>query len=250
MPTYFDGQNLTDDAILTEELMRSCTFGITNTRPVPDTLNMKDKDRFDYFTRNLQVTYPDSKSSTAMIIPNVVFHCDTFDHFKKTGVYIGVPQHWVDFIRTKLTSKGIITSFEDPGLSSDDKYWWTRQGFVPAEEGSEYIFVVDEDEEGNVVEDPFVSFPDMFRFVGASAIANATCSIKMTSKLPKNSKGGWSGAEEWRMGITVSRINVTDFIDIEKPRTTVSSRSVAGTKDKAKKRLLDRIRQNQEKYGA
>lgn len=247
MSIYFDGQNLTDEAILTEELMKKCTFGTTAPRPIPDDLNMKDKDRFDYFTRNLQVTYPGSGPSTSMIIPNVVLHCDTFDHFGKTGVYIGTPQRWVDFVRTKLLSQGIKPVFEDPGLTSTQDHWWTRQGFRTAEEEREYIFIVEENDDGELGEIPYISFPELFKIIGTSAIANVTCAIKMTSKLPKGSKEGWTGNEEWKMGITISRVNVQDCDDIEKPRNSVTSRSVAGPKDKASSRLMAKLRAKEQK---
>jgi hypothetical protein len=241
MSTYFDGPNLTDAAILTEDLMRRCTFSLTPPRPVPDTLNMKDKDKYDYFTRNLQVTYPDSSPSASMIIPDVVLHCDTFDHFGKTGVYVGVPQAWVDFIRTKILSKGVKPLFEEPGVASTAEYWWCRQGFVTASSENEYIFVVDE-EGGDIVEDAYPSFADLFSAIGDSVVANVTCSIKMSSKLPKGSKHSWTGDEDWKMGITVTRVNVIDFITVDKPRNAIASKSIAGTKDKAKSRLMDRLR--------
>jgi len=134
MPTYFDGQDLTEDAILTVDTIKLCTIGTSGAHLIPKTLNLKDSDHYDYYTKNLRVTYPACSPSISMIIPNVVIHHDTFDQFGKTGVYVGVPQTFVDQIRTRLNNSGMKPVFEDVALSSDKRYWWTRCGFLPAED--------------------------------------------------------------------------------------------------------------------
>jgi len=187
MPTYFEGQDLTDDALLTPDTLKICTIGTTNPRDIPKTLNLKDSDHFDYYTKNLRVTYPGCSPSTTMAIPNVVIHYDTFDQFGKTGVYVGVPQTFVDALRTKLNSAGNKPVFEDVALASDEKYWWTRCGFLPAEAGKEYIYIIDE-EDGEIVEDPYPGFPELFAQIKSSVVCNITCAVKMTAKIHVDKK--------------------------------------------------------------
>lgn len=242
MATYFDGQDLTDDALLTLDTLRLCTVGTTIARDIPKTLNLKDSDHFDYYTKNLRITYPGSSPSTTTMIPNVVIHYDTFDQFGKTGVYVGVPQTLVDAIRTKLNSIGNRPIFEDVALASDEKYWWTRSGFLPAEAGKEYIFIVDE-EDGEIVEDAYPGFPELFAQIKSSVVCNITCAVKMTAKIHVDKKGATSETDEWRMGLNITRINVIDIIDIVKPRNAITSSSIAGKKDKVRGKLADRLRQ-------
>jgi hypothetical protein len=241
---YFDGDSLTDEAILTPDLLSKCTISTTAQRMIPETLNMKDSDTYNYYTKNLKITYPGAGGSTTMIIPDVVLHCETFDHFGKTGVYIGIPQQWVDLIRTKLLSNKHRPVFEDTALASDEHYWWTRCGFLPTPEGDENIFVIDE-EGDELVEIGYASYPDLFNEVGSSVIANVTCAIKMTAKITKDRKGAITSEDEWRMGINITRVNITDLIDVPKPRTSLTQKSVAGQKDKGSSKLLQRIKQRQ-----
>jgi len=245
-PQYFDGEYLTDDAILTAELLQKCTINTTAQRPIPKTLNMKDSDQFDYHTKNLKVVYPGTGGSTTMIIPGAVIHHETFDHFGKTGVYVGVPQAWVDRLRTKLLSSKHRPVFEDTALASDEKYWWTRFGSNPAEEEKEFIFVVEEDENGGILENPYASFPELFNDVGSSVVANITCAMKMTAKTNVERKGAVTAEDEWRMGLNITRVNVTDLIDIDKPRNSITQRSLAGAKDKASSKLLARLREKRQ----
>lgn len=242
MSKYFDGQDLTDDALLTSETLKLCTVGTTGQRPIPKTLNLKDSDNFDYYTKNLRITYPGSSPSTSMIIPNVVIHHDTFDQFGKTGVYVGVPQTFVDQIRIKLNSSGVKPVFEDVALASDEKYWWTRCGFLPAEEGKEYIYIVEEDEDG-LGENPYIGFPELFSELKSSVMCNITCAVKMTAKIQVDKKGAISDTDEWRMGLNITRANVVDLVDIAKPRNAITSNSIAGRKDKARGKLAERLRQ-------
>lgn len=236
---YFDGQNLTEEAILTSDLLKQCTVGTTGPRAVPKTLNLKDSDNFDYYTKNLRITYPGASPSTSMIIPDVIIHSETFDQFGKTGVYIGIPQTWVDQIRTKLNSTGNRPVFEDVALSSDEKYWWTRGGFLPAQEGKEYICIVDD----NLEEEFYPSFPELFAELKSSIVCNATCAIKMTAKIQVDKKGAIGTEDEWRMGINLTRANIVDLIDVPKPRNVIASSSVSGAKDKARGKLAARLKQ-------
>ncbi|MCJ1314339.1 hypothetical protein MMC25_008020 [Agyrium rufum] len=132
-------------------------------------------------TRNLRIGYPGSAPSTATILPDVILHNDTFNQFGKTGVFAGVPQTLVEKIRTKLLSQGIKPLFEDVGLASDDKYWWTRVSFDTAEKDKEYVFIIDENENGEIEEEPWPSFPDFFAEYKSFAVANVTCSIKINN---------------------------------------------------------------------
>lgn len=242
MPTYFEGQDLTEDAILSSETLKLCTIGTTDGRAVPKTLNLKDSDHYDYYTKNLRMTYPGCSPSTSMIIPNVVIHHDTFDQFGKTGVYVGVPQTFVDQVRTKLNSAGVKPVFEDVALSSDEKYWWTRCGFLPAEEDKEYIFIVEEDN-GELVENPYADFPQLFADLKTSVLCNITCAVKMTAKIHVDKRGAMDENDEWRMGLNITRANVIDFVEVAKPRNAITSNSVVGKKDKAKGRLIERMKQ-------
>lgn len=134
--------------------------------------------------------------------------------------------------------------FVDPVLSSDDRYWWTRSGFSPAEENKEYIYMIDEDNEG-FLEIPYPSFQDLFADVGSSLIVNLTCSIKMTTKIECIKKGSISSSEEWKMRVSVSRVYVISLIDVEKPRNSSIQKTIVGSGDKASAGLLNRIRERQ-----
>lgn len=247
-PQYFDGEYLTDDAILTPELLKQCTLTTTALRPIPKTLNMKDSDQFDYYTKNLKPVYPGTSGSTSMIIPNVAIHCETFDHFGKTGVFVGVPQsQFVDPVRTKLLSQNHRPVFEETALASDEHYWWVRFGSLPAEKDKEFIFVVEEDEEtGDLVETPYESFTALFNDLGSSVLCNITCAVKMTAKTPVDRKGAITAQDEWKMGLNITRVNVIDLIDVEKPRTTLTQKSLAGNKDKASSKLMAKLRQKRQ----
>lgn len=249
MSIYFDGQDLTDDAALTTDTLKTCTIGTSNARAVPKTLNLKDADNFDYYTKNLRITYPQCSPSTSMIIPNVVIYHDTFDQFGKTGVYVGVPQTFVDQVRTRLNSSGTRPVFEDVALASDEKYWWTRCGFLPAEVEKEYIFIVEEDG-GELIENPYIGFPELFAELKSSVVCNITCAVKMTAKIQVDKKGSISDTDEWRMGLNITRINVIDLIDVPKPRNAITSSSIAGKKDKAKGKLAERMKQLRDSNGA
>ncbi|EKD14926.1 hypothetical protein MBM_07137 [Drepanopeziza brunnea f. sp. 'multigermtubi' MB_m1] len=132
---------------------------------------------------HLKSPQPAENPGRTTIIPDVVLHHDTFDNFGKTG--------------------------------------WSRCGFNPAKEDKEYIFVVSE-EDGDLIEELWKSFSDFFARYSDSALANVTCSIKMTAKLSVSQKGALIGQKEWRMGITISKANVVDLVDVFKLRTQVA----------------------------
>ncbi|KAF2862477.1 hypothetical protein K470DRAFT_262721 [Piedraia hortae CBS 480.64] len=198
----------------------------TPARMIPWTLHMKDSDKFDYYTKNVKITYPDNGSSVSMVIPGVVLHCDTFNHFGKTGAYIGIPKQLTDMLTNKFIAVRQHAVIDYPTVASDDRYWWAKQGFGAAEAEKEYVYVVDEDN-GEIVEDAFPSFPELFNTVGV------TCALKMRAKLSVAKKGAFTAEDELRMGISVSRANITDIVDVDKPLSGLIQHSIAGTKDKA-----------------
>lgn len=112
-PRIFDGDALTDKAILNNELLAKCSIGTTQPRGLPKSLSLRYSDQFDYYTKNIRITYPGSGSSTTVIIPNAVMHCDMFDQFGKTSLYVGIPQSFVELLRTKLASIKARLVFED-----------------------------------------------------------------------------------------------------------------------------------------
>lgn len=241
---YFDGEYLTEEALLVPALLEKCGAATTNPRAIPKDRNIKNSDVIDYYTRNVRIVYPNSATSTTMIIPDVVIYHEVFQRYDKSNVYVGIPQTFVRWLQSKLALGRVRCNFDDQGVSSDDKYWWTCCPFSAAEEEKEYIFIVEEDED-EIVETPFASFTELFIAVGSSVVVNLTCSIKMSAKIEVSRKGAINSDDEWRMGVNLSRANVMDTIEISKPRNSVVQKSVAGKADKAKPRLLERLKQRQ-----
>lgn len=241
---YFEGDNLTDDAILSTSLLSKIALGTTNARDIPKNPELRDADQVDYHSKNIRLTYPGCQPTTSTIFPDVVVHFDTFDHFGKTGVYFGIPRAIQEMIEAKLVAQDIKVSFDDPGVVSDEDRWWIRCGFKAAEEGKEYLFVVSENEStGELEEEAWPSFPEFFKQYGSSGLANVTCNIKMTTKTPVTAKKALVGTEEWKVSINVTRVNVFDLVDVPKPQATARPKSIAGGRDKARGKLAMRQKQ-------
>ncbi|RKF60425.1 hypothetical protein GcM3_165016, partial [Golovinomyces cichoracearum] len=166
--------------------------------------------------------------------------------YDKSNVYVGIPHVFARWLGGKLSSSKTRCNFEDRGVSADDNYWWKCCPFTPAEEDKEYIFVVEE-EDGEIMETPFASFNELFVQNGSSVVANLTCSVKMSTKIDVARKGSITSEGEWRMGINISRVNLIDVIEVSKPRSDRTQKSIAGKADKAKPRLLEKMRARQSK---
>jgi len=233
---------LSDEALLELPLLHRCALDTSNPRTVPKgNLNIKDADSFDYMTRSLRVAYPGCVPSITMLIPNVIIHSETFNLFGKTGVYVGVPQEWTRYVKGKLGTQNIKANFEDQVITSDEKYWWTRCGFDVAQVEHEYIFVVEEDDQG-IAESAYADFPALFGVLGSAIVANVTCGINLTAKIPIVKQGSVDGSEEWRAKLNITRVNVTDLSDVERPRSNTMQKSIAGKKDIARGALAAKLK--------
>ncbi|KAI9669802.1 MAG: hypothetical protein M1829_005057 [Trizodia sp. TS-e1964] len=62
----------------------------------------------------------------------------------------------------------------------------------------------------------------------------------MSTKVPVPQKGAMTGREEWRMGINISKASIYDLVEVPKPRTTISQKSISKARDKARGRLAAR----------
>jgi hypothetical protein len=65
----------------------------------------------------------------------------------------------------------------------------------------------------------------------------------MTAKIPVANKGPITEKDEWRMGLNISKVVPTDLIEIDKPKTSVTQKSITGKKDKARGKLALGIKQ-------
>jgi hypothetical protein len=234
---------LTDEALLELPLLRRCAIDTSTPRTVPKgNLNIRDADSFDYMTRSMRIGYPGCQPSITMMIPNVVIHYETFNLFGKTGVYVGVPQEWAQYVKGKLGSQKLHCNFEDQLVTSDEKYWWTRCGFEVAQAEQEYIFIVNEDQDG-YAEDAYPDFPSLFGHLGSAIVANVTCGVNLTAKIPVAKHGSLDGTEEWRAKLNITRVNVVDLTDVDRPRAITMQKSVAGKKDVVRGALAAKLKQ-------
>ncbi|KAK1963039.1 hypothetical protein LY78DRAFT_683578 [Colletotrichum sublineola] len=104
---------------------------------------------------------------------------------------------------------------------------WTQIALDEAEEDKEYIRVVDDDGESY-----FGSFADLLNEYSTSMLANITAALKPKTAVDKRQpiKGG----EEWRAALTVSMFTSYDAIEVAKPSTRATQKSIARDKDKMK----------------
>ena len=227
---YIINGELTADALITTTLLDKCTFAVGPNLPVktdkdPSKVNDKtSNDSKQFHQKFFSITYPDGQKGSSVILPEIVVHHATFEYYGKLGVYIGVPRWIVDKLKLKFSNLGANPVFEDKKIASDDKYFWTKATFVPAEETKEYIRSCDD--EG---EEYFPSFPDFFNEYPSSVKANVTCSLKMLTEtavyqLPTD-------ASEWRFGLAISMVTAYDVIDIAAPTTGTKQKSMSGKKD-------------------
>lgn len=89
---YFEGEYLTEETILLAALLENCGANATNPRAIPKDKSIKNSDVVHYYTRNARIVYPDSLTSTNMIILNVVIYHEIFKRYDKSNVYVGIPQ--------------------------------------------------------------------------------------------------------------------------------------------------------------
>ncbi|KAI6245980.1 hypothetical protein HI914_05767 [Erysiphe necator] len=68
----FNGEYLTEDALLASGLLEKCGAAATNPRAIPKDQDIKNSDVVDYYSRNFCMVYPNSSNSTTIIIPDVV----------------------------------------------------------------------------------------------------------------------------------------------------------------------------------
>lgn len=188
---YIVNDVVTDEATLIPALVSQCSISTTVAQLLPKTLGMKDSATFDYYSKQVKITYPDGTSRTTAVIPGVVFHYETFDHYGKTGVYVGIPQTFVAALNRKMAEIRTRCIFEETALASDSKWWWIHCGFSTAEADNEYIYII-EDEGGEILETPFANFSELFNYIGSSVIATVTCTIKMSTKISVDKKGALS----------------------------------------------------------
>ncbi|KAF4215536.1 hypothetical protein CNMCM6457_005866 [Aspergillus fumigatiaffinis] len=233
--TYIVDGNLTDDAILTNDLLKAVGINVTGKRELPKdgTLKLKDPEHFDYHTRNLKFHYPGSGDHNGIVIPDVAIYNETFDHFGKTGVYIGVPLWIREGLLNKLKSNGFNAVTEEVGISNDEKYWWMKKGFATADKEKEYISI--NDDEG---EEYYESWVEYFKDYPTPSVANMTCTITLSCSTPVGT--GVKGNEVWKMSLTPYMFNMVDAIDIEKPKGSIIPKRMPGKKDKMRAGLKAR----------
>lgn len=248
---YIVNGELTEHAILTSDLLRRCTIDVGQVIPIrnndeesnTDKVSSQPSRNMQYYQRFLEFGYPPSAGSgiaksSSITIPNVAVHFKMDDYFGKTAVSFGVPVWLVNELQPKISAAGGTADFRDRKLASDDKYWWTRVNFSEAEEGKEYIRIVDD----NGDEEYYGSFPDFFGEYPTSILANVTCSIKMICAVPRskdpNEQREPSKSDQWRAALRVAMVTPVDSADIPAPQSGSVQRSIAGKKDRAKPGLM------------
>ncbi len=229
---YVINGELTEHAILSPDLLKKSTISVG---PVIE-IQSGDKgegavktalQKKQYYQKFVQITYPDGIKSSGFTLPNVVIHHEFFELFDKTGVFFGIPKWIANDLAIKISQAGHPGKFEDRGAASDQDFWWVRTSHVPAPEGSEYIRV--SDEEGD---EPFGSFPELFKTYPSSVLANVTTAIKLVTDTDIGAP--LKGTEAWRVSIRPSMVTAIDVTDIPAPKSTTATRSIAGKKDFAK----------------
>lgn len=228
---YVKNNELTEEALLTIDLIKKCTFNVG--APTPVKINeaesgaskTKNTPAVQYYQKFVEITYPNGEKSTSCILPECVMHHDVHDYYGKPSVYIAVPQALVAQLKLKLAATGHSPVFQDKRILSDAKHWWNRVSLVDAMEGKEYIRIADDD--GPLY---YGGFADYFADYPVSAVCNITCTVKMKTEVPAGQP--LKGDEEWRAAIQVSMINPYDAIEIDPPSTGVGQKSMVGKKDK------------------
>lgn len=230
---YIINGELTENAILTPELIDKSTFNVGPNLPVrtdKDANKMKDKttnDSKQFHQRFFDITYPDGSKGNSVILPSVVIHHKMFDYYDKPSIYIGIPRWITDKLSIKFSNLKVHPVFEDKRIASDASYWWTKGSFLPAAEGEEYIRVYDDEGEAY-----FGSFAEFFEEYPTSAVANVTCSIKMITDTAVGTVP--TGGEAWRAGIAISMVTPYDSIEVAAPTTGTKQKSMIGKKDMMK----------------
>jgi len=65
----------------------------------------------------------------------------------------------------------------------------------------------------------------------------------VTAKIQVDKRGAIDETDEWRIGLNITRANVIDLIEVAKPRNAITSNSIVGNKDKARSKLVARMRE-------
>lgn len=233
---YVVNNELTPDAILYTELLKSCSFNIG----APSAVQIggdskKTLPKMQYWQRFVDITYPDGEKSSAMTIPNCVMHHKLHEHFGKSSIFVGIPKSFVNHFKLRASSLGHNPIMEDKRILSDDHYWWTRASNAPAQVNEEYIRVI-EIVNGEPEETAYGSFTDLFADFPASVIANITCTLKLKAETELGKP--LTGKEEWRAAIIPSMFTPIDVIDIPPPTTTSIQKSAYGKNDHARAGLM------------
>jgi hypothetical protein len=230
---YIINGELTDDAHLSIDLIKKCTFNVGTPSAVKindseaGTNKPKNVPAVQYYQKFIEISYPNGEKSASCVLPACVIHHDVHDYYGKPSAYVGVPQALVAQMKLKLSATGHSPQFQDKRILSDAKYWWNRISLVEAMEGKEYIRVFDEQGECW-----YGSFADLFADYPTSMLCNITCTLKLKGEAPAGQP--LKGDEEWRVGMQVSMITPYDAIEVAAPSTGAGQRSIAGAKDRIK----------------
>lgn len=232
---YIVSGDLTEDAILSPELLRDIGVKAVGDRELPKdgSLNLKDPENFDYHSRNVRFHYPGSGDNNGIVVPDAAIYNEIFTHFNSTGVYIGIPLWIRDGLIDKLKRQGINVYTNEVGVADDEKYWWMKKGFKPPAQDEEYITI--EDDDGETV---FSSWAELFKGFPTSVLANMTCGFTLSCQTAIGT--GTTGKESWKLSCTPYFFNVVDGVDLQKPKSTIGVKRVPGKKDKVRKGLLAR----------
>lgn len=233
---YIVNGELTENAHLTTDLIKKCTFSVGAPAAVKineseaGTNRPKGVPPVQYYQKFVEITYPNGEKSASCVLPECVMHHDVHDYYGKPSIYLGVPQAIVQQLKLKLSNTGHSPIFQDKRILSDAKYWWVRVSFVEAMEGKEYIRISDED--GEIY---YGGFVDLFADYPTTMLANVTCTLKLKGEAPAGQP--LKGNEEWRAGIQVSMMTPYDATQVDAPSSGTSQRSMVGKKDKMRSGL-------------
>lgn len=241
---YVINNELTENAFMTPELIKKCTFSVGS--PTPVRVNEEESGQkkagatapMQYYQKFTEINYPNGDKSASMIIPNCVMHHDISDYYGKPSIYIGVPMtSFVREMQLKLSTTGNSPLFQDKKIMSDANYWWTRASFSPAAEGKEYVRILGDDDEPEY----YGSFAEFFADYPTSAVANITCTLKFKGETEMATP--LKGSETWRAGLQISMFTPFDSIEVSAPSTGIGQQSMIGRRDKMKSGLAKFKRQ-------
>lgn len=236
---YIISGNLTEDAILTPELLKVIGTKAVGDRELPKdgSLKLKDPEHFDYHNRSVKFHYPGSGENNGLVVPDAAIYNELFEHFGKNGAFIGIPIWVRDGLLAKLKNQGITAITEEVGIADDEQFWWMRKGFTDPKPDEEYITT--EDDDGEMA---YPSWAALFKDYPTPVLANTTCSFTLSCRTPVGT--GISGKETWKLSCTPSVFNVVDATDIQKPKSTIQPKRIPGKKDRMRKGLQARRAQH------